>query len=229
MKMNLNGFLQNTEISNTFFEFTSFTDFVLRFLFNLVVAIIIVRYIYYKKTNRKDYLFTYLLINTLVFFLAYLLSDVELKLGFAFGLFAIFGILRYRTNPVPIKEMTYLFVVIAISVINSISDDYIPYAEVLFSNIAIIFILWLLEFVFLLTHESSKRITYEKIDLINEDKREELINDLRKRTGINIHRVDVNSINYLRDTARLVIYYYDKNKIKNADDLINTLDDDDDD
>ncbi len=227
--MNLNGFLQNNEINNLFFEFTSFTDFVLRFLFNLVVAIIIVRYIYYKKTNRKDYLFTYLLINTLVFLLAYLLSDVELKLGFAFGLFAIFGILRYRTNPVPIKEMTYLFVVIGISVINSISDDFIPYAEVLFSNIAIIFILWLLEFVFFLTHESSKRITYEKIDLINEDKREELINDLRKRTGINIHRVDVNSINYLRDTARLVVYYYDKNKIKNADDLITTLDDDDDD
>ena len=194
-----------------------------------MVAIIIVRYIYYRKTNRKDYLFTYLLINAMVFLLAYTLSDVELKLGFAFGLFAIFGILRYRTNPVPIKEMTYLFVVIGISVINSIADNHIPVIEVLFSNIVIIIILWLLEFVFLLTHESSKRITYEKIDLINEDKREELIQDLKKRTGINIHRVDVNSINYLRDTARLVIYYYDKNKIKNADDLLTSQDDDDDD
>ncbi|MFW5821040.1 MAG: DUF4956 domain-containing protein, partial [Bacteroidota bacterium] len=217
--MNLNSLLnQESQVLNTFFEFSSFTDFFLRFLFNLVIALIIVRYIYYKKTNRKDYLFTFLLINTLVFLLAYTLSDVELKLGFAFGLFAVFGILRYRTNPVPIKEMTYLFVVIGISVINSIADNHVPVIEVLFSNIVIIIILWLLEFVFLLTHESSKRITYEKIDLINEDKREELIEDLRKRTGINIHRVDVNSINYLRDSARLVVYYYDKNKIKNADD-----------
>jgi hypothetical protein len=213
----------------SFFELGSFSDFFIRFIFNLVIAVIIVRYIYYRKTNRKDYLFTYLLINTLVFLLAYLLSDVELKLGFAFGLFALFGILRYRTNPVPIKEMTYLFVVIGTSVINSISDQYIPYSEILFSNIAIIILLYLLEFAFLLSHESSKRILYEKIDLIKEDKREELLEDLRQRTGINIHRVDINSINFLRDTARIVIYYYDKNKIVNADDIVPTTDDDDDD
>lgn len=217
----------NSLFDQSFFEIGSFSDIMIRFGFNLVIAVIIVRYIYYRKTRRKDYLFTYLLINTLVFFLAYLLSDVELKLGFAFGLFALFGILRYRTNPVPIKEMTYLFVVIGTSVINSISDEYIPIAEVLMSNFAIIVILYLLEFAFLLSHESSKRILYEKIDLIKEDKRDELIQDLRKRTGINIHRVEVNSINFLRDTARIVIFYYDKNKIVNADDMIVTMDDDD--
>jgi len=228
--MNLINFNNlNPQFTDSFFHLGSFSDLFIRFVFNLVVAIIIVRYIYFKKTNRKDYLFTYLLINTLVFLLAYLLSDVELKLGFAFGLFALFGILRYRTNPVPIKEMTYLFVVIGTSVINSISDEYIPYAEVLLSNLVIIILLWLLEFEFLLTHESSKRILYEKIDLIREDKREELIRDLRERTGINIHRVEVNSINFLRDTARIVIYYYDKNKMDNVDNQIPPERDDDDD
>ena len=208
----------NNAPGQLFFEWGSFSDLIIRFLFNLAVAIIIVRYIYYQKTKRKDYLFTYFLINTMVFFLAYLLSDVELKLGFAFGLFAIFGILRYRTNPVPIKEMTYLFVVIGTSVINSISDQFIPVSEVLTGNIILIVILWLLEFAFLLSHESSKRILYEKIDLIKEENRDQLIQDLRERTGINIHRVEINSINFLRDTARIVVYYYDKNRIMNADD-----------
>jgi hypothetical protein len=211
-----------------FFEWGSFSDLLVRFTFNLFVAFIIVRYIYYKKSKRKDYLFTYLLINTMVFFLAYLLSDVELKLGFAFGLFAIFGILRYRTNPIPIKEMTYLFVVIGTAVINSISDEYIPVAEILMGNIVLILILWLLEFAFLLSHESSKRILYEKIDLIKEDQRDELIRDLRERTGINIHRVEINSINFLRDTARIIVYYYENNRISNADELDANMDEDDD-
>ncbi len=198
-----------------FFESSSFVDLILRFGFNLLVTIIIVRFIYYRKSKRKDYLFTYILINTMIFLLAYLLSGVELKLGFAFGLFALFGILRYRTNPVQIKEMTYLFVLIGVAVINSISDD-IPYAEVFFANIALIVILWLLEFAFLLSHESSKKITYEKIDLINQNNQEALINDLQQRTGINIHRVEVVSINFLKDTANIIIYYYEKNKIFNA-------------
>lgn len=195
-----------------FFDTSSFFDLIIRFGFNLLVTIFIVRFIYYRKSRRKDYLFTYMLINSMIFLLAYLLSDVELELGFAFGLFALFGILRYRTNPVQIKEMTYLFVVIGIAVINSISGEYIPIIEVIIANIAIVTILWLLEFAFLLSHESSKKITYEKIDLINHNNEEALLEDLRLRTGINIHRVEVVSINFLRDTARLVVYYYEKNK-----------------
>jgi len=218
----------NEILSNTLFNSLSFTDLGLRFLFNLVIAIIIVRYIYYRKTRRKDYLFTFLMINSLVFLLAYLLSDVELKLGFAFGLFALFGILRYRTNPVPIKEMTYLFIVIGISVINSVSDGYIPYIELLFSNLMVVFLLWLLEFVFFLHHESSKRITYENIELVNSNRKKEMLEDLRTRTGINIHRFEVNSINFLRDTARVTIYYYDKNQVENAEDNMNLSEEDDD-
>lgn len=214
----LNITLINSDLNSDFFVLGSFSDLTIRFVFNLVIAIIIVRYIYYKKSNRKDYLFTFLLINTLVFLLAYLLSDVELKLGFAFGLFALFGILRYRTNPVPIKEMTYLFVVIGTAVINSVSDDYIPHAEVLLANISTIILLFLLEYIFLITHESSKSITYEKIDLVKEGDHEKLIEDLKIRTGINIHRIEIRSINFLRDTARIIIYYYDKKKIVNVDD-----------
>lgn len=199
-----------------FFDASNFWDLLIRFLFNLGITLVIARYIYYRKTRRKDYLFTFLLINTMVFLLAYLLSDVELKLGFAFGLFALFGILRYRTNPVQIKEMTYLFVVIGIAVVNSVSDKYVSYAEVLFANILVTAILWFLEFFFRLSHESSRRIIYERIELVNPDRQTELIDDLSIRTGISIHRTEVVSINFLKKRAEIIVYYYDKNKIFNA-------------
>lgn len=225
--MNLLSLATNQAFNEVpFFVSANFWDFIIRFAFNLSVTLVIVRFIYYKKTKRKDYLFTYLLINTMIFLLAYLLSGVELKLGFAFGLFALFGILRYRTNPVQIKEMTYLFVLIGVAVINSISDEYIPYAEVLLANLAIVVILWVLEFAFLLSHESSKKILYEKIELINQNNQQALIEDLRKRTGINIHRVEIVSINFLRDTAKIIIYYYEKNKIFNVEDQFYPLDQD---
>ena len=224
----LNLTVTESFLGTQFINSENFLSLVLRFTFNLVVATIIVRFIYYKKTRRKDYLFTYLLINMVVFLLSILLSGVELKLGFAFGLFALFGILRYRTNPIPIKEMTYLFVVIGTSVINSISAQHIPWASLLFSNSAIIVVLWLLENAFLLSHESSKSVTYEKIELIHEDRRTELIEDLRGRTGINIHRVEIESINFMRDTARIIVYFYNKNRIMNVDDRPYDTDGDDD-
>ena len=199
-----------------FFESAGFVDLLSRFAFNLLITLIIVRYIYYRKSRRKDYLFTYFVINTMIFLLAYLLSGVELKLGFAFGLFALFGILRYRTNPLNIKEMTYLFIIIGIAVVNSISDQYIPYAEIILANILIVGLLYLLEFAFRLSHESSKKILYDKLDLILPQQENELLDDLRKRTGINIHRVEIVSVNFRRRTARLLIYYYEKSKIYNA-------------
>ncbi|WP_163714755.1 DUF4956 domain-containing protein [Mangrovibacterium lignilyticum] len=209
-----------------FFDSAGFLDLLIRFTFNLLITFVIVRLIYYRKTKRKDYLFTYFLINTMIFLLAYLLSGVELKLGFAFGLFALFGILRYRTNPLQIKEMTYLFIIIGIAVVNSISDADLPYAEVFMANALIIGLLWVLEFAFRLSHESSKKILYERIELINQNREEELLKDLRIRTGINIHRIEVSSINFLRDTARLVVYYYEKNKIFNAEDQNDSNDSD---
>ena len=180
-----------------------------RFGLNLLVLVILVRYLYYSVTRRKDYLFTYLVIGSVIFLLCYLLDSVELQIGFALGLFAVFGIIRYRTNPIPIREMTYLFLIIAISVINALTNIKVSYAELLFTNVAIVLITFLLEKVFLLKHESSKIILYEKIELIKPGKREELLKDLEERTGIKINRIEIGRINFLRDTARIKIFYYE--------------------
>ncbi|RLD78244.1 MAG: DUF4956 domain-containing protein [Bacteroidetes bacterium] len=193
-----------------FFDGPQFLELVLRFSFDLIVTLVIVRLIYFAKNKRKDYLFTYILIGLTVFLLCILLDSVNLQLGFALGLFAIFGIIRYRTNPIPIKEMTYLFIIIGISVINALSNENISYAELLFTNFAIIAATWMLERVFLLEHEATKTIIYEKIDLIKPEKYNLLVNDLEKRTGLKINRVDVGEINFLRDTAIVKIYYFEK-------------------
>ncbi|MGQ9619442.1 MAG: DUF4956 domain-containing protein [Bacteroidales bacterium] len=185
-----------------------FLGFLLRFVLNLAVVMILVRWLYYSATRRKDYLFTYILIANIVFLLCFLLESVKLQIGFALGLFAIFGILRYRTNAIPIKEMTYLFLVIGISVINALTSSGTTLVDLLFSNIVIIIITFSLEKVWLLKHESSKLIIFEKIDLIKPERYNELLNDLRERTGIkNIKRVEVGRINFLRDTCELTIFF----------------------
>ncbi|MFO7658666.1 MAG: DUF4956 domain-containing protein [Bacteroidales bacterium] len=186
-----------------------FLELLIRFCFNMLVVILVVRYLYYPITKRKDYLFSYILISVIVFLLCYLLENVKLELGFALGLFAIFGILRYRTDAIPIKEMTYLFVVIGVSVINALANKKVSYAELVFTNISIMFAVFLLEKVFLLKHESCKTISYEKIDLIKPEKREELMKDLKERTGININRIEIGKIDFLRDTARINIFFYE--------------------
>lgn len=186
-----------------------FLELVFRLAINFAVAFVVIRMIYYPVHNRKDYLFTYFVFNILIFFLSYLLSGVKLQLGFAFGLFAIFGILRYRTEALAIKEMTYLFVVIAIAVINALSNKKISIAELMFANLAIISVTYLLEKKWLLRHETSKTITYEKIDLIKPENRQELIDDLTERTGLKINRAQVGRIDFLRDTARVRIYYFE--------------------
>ena len=193
------------------FDPKDFWKLIVKTVFNLTVITIIVRYIYYPITKNKDYLFTYFLISLTVFLLCILLDNVKLQLGFALGLFAIFGIIRYRTDPIPIKEMTYLFLVIGISVVNALSNKKITHAELLFANFIIIFVAYGLERLWLLKHETRKNITYEKIELIVPEKREELLEDLRKRTGIDIIRVEVRRIDFLRDTANIRIFYYEGN------------------
>jgi hypothetical protein len=186
-----------------------FLEFVLRFLLNTTAIIILVRWLYYSKTRRKDYLFTYILISSIVFLLCFLLANVKLQIGFALGMFAIFGIIRYRTDALPIKEMTYLFLIIGVSVINALTNAETSLVDLLFSNFVIIFITFGLEKLWLIKHESSKLIIYEKINLIREDKYDELVKDLQERTGIKkINRVEVGKINFLRDICDLTIYYY---------------------
>jgi len=208
-----------------------FLDLVWRFALNMTVIIILVRVLYYSTAKRKDYLFTYILISTIVFLLCYLLENVTLQIGFALGLFAIFGIIRYRTNQIPIKEMTYLFLIIGISVINALANSKTSIADVLFTNLVIILITYGLEKIWLLKHESSKRITYEKIDLIKPEHHEELIKDLQERTGIrNIKRIETGKIDFLRDTCDIVIYYEVKEpEINNIEQGEENKNDDDDD
>ena len=138
-----------------------------------------------------------------------ILENVKLELGFALGLFAIFGIIRYRTDPIPIKEMTYLFIIIGISVMNALVNKKISHAEVVFTNLIFIALTYGLEKIWLLKHESRKNITFEKIELILPEKRQELLEDLKLRTGLNITRVEVKSIDFLRDTAQLRIFFFD--------------------
>jgi hypothetical protein len=192
-------------------EVQDFIELIIRFTFNMMVIGLIVRGIYYPVTRRKDYLFSYILISVLVFLLCFLLENVKLQIGFALGLFAIFGIIRYRTNPIPIKEMTYLFVVIGISVINALANKKVSYVELIFTNLAIIGLIYMLEKIWLLKHEASKTIEYEKIDLIKPEKRSELIKDLEARTGLEINRIEIGRINFLRDTVRIRIHYLDNN------------------
>ena len=180
-----------------------------RSAFNFLIVGYIVRYLYYPVTKNKDYLFTYLLISVTVFFLCFLLENVKLELGFALGLFAIFGIIRYRTDAIPIKEMTYLFIVIGISVMNALVNKKISHAEVIFTNVMFIAITYGLEKIWLLKHESRKNITFEKIELILPERKEELLADLKERTGLNITRVEIRNVDFLRDTANLRIFYFE--------------------
>ncbi|MGB0368163.1 MAG: DUF4956 domain-containing protein [Flavobacteriales bacterium] len=186
-----------------------FLELAFRLFINFSVAFVIIRLIYYPVHNRKDYLFTYFIFNLLIFFLSYLLSGIKLQLGFAFGLFAIFGILRYRTEALAIKEMTYLFVVIAIAVINALSNKKISFAELMFTNFAIIAITYLLEKKWLLRHEVNKTVVYEKIELVKPENHHLLIKDLEERTGLKIERVQVGRIDFLRDVARVKIFFYE--------------------
>jgi len=189
----------------------NFLELLFRFILNTGIIVILIRWLYYSTTKRKDYLFTYILISTVVFLLCFLLESVKLQIGFALGLFAIFGIIRYRTNAIPIKEMTYLFLVIGVSVINALTSTDTSLADLLFTNIVIVFITFGLEKLWLLKHESSKSIIYEKINLIKPEKNAELLADLRERTGISkINRVETGRIDFLRDTCELTIYYYVK-------------------
>lgn len=194
------------------FELKWFDDDVYKLFFrlgiNLFFMIIVIRFLYYPKSKRKDFLFTYFIIGLITFFLCFGLKKMEIGTGMGLGLFAIFGIIRYRTDTIEIKEMTYLFLVIGISVLNSLASKQISLVEVLTINFTVILVTFGLEYIWLLKHETRKTINYEKINLIRPENYEDMKADLQIRTGLNINRFEIGKIDFLSDTAQVMIFYY---------------------
>ncbi|MGB0427585.1 MAG: DUF4956 domain-containing protein [Flavobacteriales bacterium] len=194
-----------------------FIKLIFRFFINLTFTTLIIQYLYFRTSKLRDYLFTFYMISIIVFLLCFTLKKYELDIGMALGLFAIFGIIRYRTDPIPIKEMTYLFVVIGVSVINALANKRMSYAEIFMANIAVTASIALLEFYWLAKRYTEKNIVYENIELIKPEHYDKLKSDLEHRTGLSIEKVLVKNIDFLKDTANLTIYYYeDHNSPKNA-------------
>ena len=184
-----------------------FSELLIRFAFNTFLIFMVVHFMYAKNSRRKDFYFSYLSIGVIVFLLSFLLNSVKLELGFALGLFAIFGIIRYRTDAIPIKEMTYLFIVIGISVINALANKKVSYAELIITNSVIVFGLWILEKRLMLKQEGSIRLVYEKIENIHSMNSDILLQDLKERTGINIKRYEIQKIDFLKDVAEIILYF----------------------
>ncbi|UCG26741.1 MAG: DUF4956 domain-containing protein [Bacteroidales bacterium] len=205
------------------FETSSFIELIFRFLFNSLIVLTMVRYLYYPVARRKDYFFTYILVGTIVFLLCYALVHVDLNIGVALGLFALFGILRFRTVQLPIKEMTYLFMVIGISVINAMAGVNTSYAELLFINVIFLIVAWNVERFWMLRAENTKTIVYEKIDLVKPENRNLLIKDLEERTGLKINRIEIGRIDFIREYTRIRIHYM---RGKGVDDHFEDLADD---
>ena len=201
----------------TLFDPQQFISLVLRFFINLVVVYTIARYFYYPHSRRRDYMFIFILMSMSIFLLVSLMEGDGMNIGAAMGLFAIFGIMRFRTEAVPIREMTYLFMLIALSVVNALCRaEYHPKADywdgfgivtIAFVNLVFVGMAWLFESGKLVSSNCSKFIKYDNVALVAPDKRAELIADLEKRTGLKIERVEVGTIDFLKDACLIRIYY----------------------
>ena len=176
------------------------------FALNFAVVFIVVRCFYFPKSQRRDYLFTYILMSISIFLLIFILNDVKFKTGFALGLFAIFSIIRYRTDSMPVREMTYLFAVIAISVINAVIGG-VPWQITISANILMIASIAVVEAVRGRQCIATKLVLFDRIDLIKEEKHDEMIEDLKARTGLDIVNVEVGHVDFLKDSAMLKVHY----------------------
>ena len=204
-------------IGLTLFDPQHFISLIVRLIINLVVVSIIARCFYFPRSQRRDYMFIFILMSMSIFLLVSLMEGDGMNLGAAMGLFAIFGIMRFRTEAVPIREMTYLFMLIAVSVVNALGKaEYHPKADywdgfgivtIVFVNLAFLCMVWLFESSKLVSTMCSKYIKYDNVALIAPDKREELKADLEKRTGLKIMRIEVGMIDFLKDSCLIRIYY----------------------
>ncbi len=177
-----------------------------RLFFDLLAVVVLVRLIYYRIYRKTDLFLTFFTFNLIIFLITYLLNQVQMSIGAAFGLFAVFSMLRYRTEGLSAKDMTYLFVVIAMGLISAVSNG--SWIQVALLNGLILFMVQLLEGNWLIRREYSKTVTYDRIGLIVPKSRPELLQDLRSRTGLPIHRADIQDIDFLKDAARVTVYYY---------------------
>lgn len=184
-----------------------YMELLTRFGINIVAIFILIRLIYYPTHKNKDFLFTFFIFNVIIFTL---LSTTKLKPGFAFGLLAIFSIMRYRTVTVPIKEMGYFFICLALGMINALSIVDEGWWVMLICNVVILLLTVMLDRFISLTHENVKEITYERVDLIQPERRTEMMEDLVHRTGLPIHRIEIKTINFLRDSAKVFVFYHAK-------------------
>ncbi len=191
----------------------------LRFAFNLLVSFIIVQFFYYPKGKRRDFYFTFMLFSVTIFLLIYLLGSIKMQIGLVLGLFAIFGIIRYRTEQISIREMTYLFVIMGLSVINGLATT-ASYVELIVSNSFFLLVIWALESKKFFRQTCTKLVLYEKIDMIVPEKEAELIADLKKRTGLNILKIQIGHIDFLRDVAFIKLIYLPKDGASNDVDQI---------
>lgn len=185
-----------------------------RLLIDLVSVFLLVRVIYYPIYKHRELFFTYFIFNIVIFLISFLLNKVDLSMGAAFGLFAVFSMLRYKTEEIAIKDMTYLFLVIAIGLISAVTkikgaSDNIEYLFLIAINGVVLVITYLLESNLLMKKEMVKTILYENIELIRSGKQDELLADLKLRTGFNIHRYSVHKIDFLKDAAQIKVYYYE--------------------
>ena len=178
-----------------------------RFSFNFIIIFIIIKIIYYRNNSKNDdFVFTYFMFNALIFFFAYILGNITINLGFAFGLFAVFAILRYRTDTIPIKEMTYLFIVITIGVINALSGSTVSFEILLIANLIITLMAYVLENFWQSHYLITRTIIYENVENIKPENHEELLLELNNNTGFNIEKFEIESINFRRGAARIKIF-----------------------
>ena len=211
------NYLFGERIGVTFFDPTQFSSLFIRFIINLVVVFIIARVFYFPKSRRRDYMFIFINMAMSIFMLVSLMEGDAMNTGAALGLFAIFGIMRFRTEAVPIREMTYLFMLIALSVVNALAHgEYHPKSDywsgvglitIIFVNLVFVIMAWLFESSLLSNTGCSKYIVYDNVALLTPDKRDELKADLEKRTGLTIDRIEVGTIDFLKDSCMIRIFY----------------------
>ena len=186
-----------------------FWELLFKFALDALVVYVLIRLIYYPIHRKKENLFTYFVFNILIFFLCILMNNVKLSMGFGFGLFAVFSIIRYRTEQLTVKDMTYLFAVIAQAVINALVSKKVSVAELLFTNGMILLLVYTLERVWLTRHEAMREVIYERVDLIKPANHTLLFEDLHQRLGIHVSRIEMGPIDLLRETVRLRVFFFE--------------------